>query len=238
MHKAKPSIAKDRSWFGADYKPISSALTSGATVIGLGTVNLPVKTTPEARHREHGTMTLRDVLHVPSALCNIIGTPLFQDYKVRLETGPGSNGSISRSDGAPVAHFTPRCGLCEVRLSGPPVGPRVGPSPFKPGIKYMINTGWPETEREKWLRAPAASVSGDAPQKSFYPYEEEEEWLQRRFGIRHKILMERHGLSMDKEKDREVGLHIIRHARDAEQSSVLGPEYGYMKGLIPFSEIE
>ncbi|KAJ4145740.1 hypothetical protein LMH87_004577 [Akanthomyces muscarius] len=172
-------VAKDRSWFCVDYRPISSALTSDAPVIGMGTMHLPVKQTPGARNRGHGTLTLRDVLHVPSALCNIVGTPVFQDYNVSLGSGPGSDGSISLFDGTPVAYITPGRRLPEVRLSGPPIGPRVGPSPFKPDAIYWIKAAWSETEREKWLDVDAALASGDAPQTPAHPSDEEERWLKR-----------------------------------------------------------
>ncbi|OAR01014.1 hypothetical protein LLEC1_02167 [Akanthomyces lecanii] len=238
-YMTKPSVAKDRSWFDADYKPISSVLTSDAPVIGIGTVHLPVKQTPAARHRGHGTLTLRNVLHVPSALCNIIGTPLFHDYKVTLAPIPGSDGTISLSDGTPVGYFAPGRRLTEVRLSGPPIGPRVGPSPFKPDVHYWINAEWSETEREKWLRAGTASTSGDAPQTPAQPTEEEEErWLHRHIDGGRRTLMRRFGLSTHDDEDREVASHIIRRMMADHEAEIIGPPIEYLRGQLLLSEIE
>ena len=190
-------------------------------------MHLPVKKIPGARHRGHGTLTLRNVLHVPFALCNIVGTPVFQDYKVSLEPGPVSDGSISLSDGTPVGYFVPGGQFCEARLSGPPVGPCVGSSQFKPDARYWINAGWSETEREKWLRAPAASAPGDAPQTPAHPSEEEKRWLKRHFDGEFNFLR-CYGLSIYKDEEREECWQIMRPVMSQERADVFIERLEYM----------
>ncbi|PMB67934.1 hypothetical protein BM221_006109 [Beauveria bassiana] len=149
-------IAKDRYWFGIDYRPITSTVTDGpggstVAVIGIGTVNLPLKTKPDDRHPGNSIMTLRNVLHAPDSLCNMIGAPAIHYYEFSLRAGPGFRGTISLGDGTPVGFFAPHAVFFEVQLSDPPIGPIVGPSPFTPGVFYWINATWSTEEREKWM---------------------------------------------------------------------------------------
>lgn len=82
-------MARDRSWFGEDYRPISSRVgciyvdDGGSPVIGIGTVELPTKSHPNKRgSAAHSTLRLENVLHVPSAVCNVVGGPIFDDHDV------------------------------------------------------------------------------------------------------------------------------------------------------------
>ncbi|KAM3521301.1 hypothetical protein MY4038_009088 [Beauveria bassiana] len=169
-------IAKDRYWFGIDYRPITSTVTDGpggstVAVIGIGTVNLPLKTKPDDRHPGNSIMTLRNVLHAPDSLCNMIGAPAIHYYEFSLRAGPGFRGTISLGDGTPVGFFAPHAVFFEVQLSDPPIGPIVGPSPFTPGVFYWINATWSTEEREKWMHGVGAlmrfrhpaSYPGNAP---------------------------------------------------------------------------
>ncbi|KAM3443462.1 hypothetical protein NHJ13734_001872 [Beauveria thailandica] len=154
-------IAKDRYWFGIDYRSISSSVTDGpggttVAVIGIGTVNLPVKTKPDEGHRGNSILTLLNVLHAPSSMCNMIGAPAIHHYEFSLRAGPGFRGTISLNDGTPVGFFAPHGIFFELQLSDPPIGPMVGPSPFTPGVFYWINATWPTEEREKWTEGVGA----------------------------------------------------------------------------------
>ncbi|KAK8144378.1 hypothetical protein G3M48_005888 [Beauveria asiatica] len=161
--------AKDRSWFGDDYQTISSALSLQRRscdslqleVIGVGTVELPVKRRPDARGAQsHGVLRLRNVLHVPSGLCNVVGgKALLADYLVRR--GPGGIREISDKNGGAVAYLhQPNARLgrhLQVRLSGPPIGPRLGPSPFVKGESYSFGACWHDDAREQAMRTLAKS---------------------------------------------------------------------------------
>ncbi|KAH7114902.1 hypothetical protein EDB81DRAFT_297151 [Dactylonectria macrodidyma] len=52
-------------------------------VVGIGTVELPVKRSPRATGpRSHGILRLRNVLHVPTGICNVIGSPILDEYDI------------------------------------------------------------------------------------------------------------------------------------------------------------
>jgi hypothetical protein len=178
-------------------------------VVGIGTVNLLTKTSPNKTGPcSHGILRLKKVLHVPSVICNIIGQPVLEDFNIVTR---GIDGSItSLSDGRPVAYFkakTEAARLFEVRLSGPPVGPKVGPSPFDPSTRYSIRVSWPDSERERFaaLRASRQLTAGangplTPPEKA---------WLKKHFESELKFL-QLYGLSVYKEEDREEGRTILR----------------------------
>lgn len=178
-------------------------------VVGIGTVELPVKRSPRATGmRSHGILRLRNVLHVPTSICNVIGSPILDEYDV--STGPSlrnTNGTIVDKQGRIVAYFDPRAKFFEVRLSGPPVGPRVGPTPFDPSAMYWINVRWADSEREKWEASRAAKAL--QPTEAAPLSTEEKRWLKKHWGGEFKFLA-RHGLSIYKEEDREEGRIILR----------------------------
>jgi len=115
--KLKPancySVAKDRAWF-RDYTPYESVVgdlygmvKESLGVEGIGTVELLTKRSPNRSGRDsYGILCLTNVLHVPSALCNIIGGLILEDYKVTAgPAGKASLGSIKDRKGRSVAYF-------------------------------------------------------------------------------------------------------------------------------------
>ncbi|KAL5366367.1 hypothetical protein BJX96DRAFT_31768 [Aspergillus floccosus] len=222
-------VAKDRSWFGDDYIPFESFVQNmfGGTVpvIGIGSVDLPTKTSPtKTGPRSHGILRLKNVLHAPSLFCNIIGRPILDDYMVECGTPKdpsGSSGSVTRRyDGRTVAYFKPQIGqvrLWEVRLSGPPVGPRVGRSPFKASGHYALHAFWPDSERQRFadLQTSARRVHtavgyiSRVPNWSSTSTPAEKAWLKTHWGNEYRFLLS-HGLSIYKNEDREEGRAILR----------------------------
>ncbi|KAJ1323140.1 hypothetical protein MN608_11286 [Microdochium nivale] len=214
-------VAKDRAWFGDDYRSISSHVGSiyfdgpASRVIGLGTVLLPTKTHPNRRGpSSHGTLRLEHVLHVPTATCNVIGNPIFADHDVDMFT-PGG-GIRETTTKRQVAHFKRGPLFLEIRLSGPPIGPRLGPSPFDLEASYVINFCWPPAERAKF----SGLAVGDAPRLGQSTAETpamgearfseaEKKWLKDNYGGEFRFLRD-HGLSIYKEEDREEGRAILR----------------------------
>lgn len=222
----RTSVAKDRSWFGADYIPFESFITNlvgGSTpVVGIGSVELPTKSSPtKTGRRSHGTIRLKNVLHAPSIFCNIIGRPILDEYSVDCgipKDPSSSSGSITRRyDGRIVAHFKPQTRLLEVRLSGPPVGPRVGRSPFKASGHYALHAFWPDSERQRFAALLASTprftvASGSLikiPNRSSTMTPAEKEWIERHWGNEYRFLLA-HGLSIFKDEDREEGRFILR----------------------------
>ncbi|RTE67980.1 hypothetical protein BHE90_017643, partial [Fusarium euwallaceae] len=206
--------AKDRSWFGADYTPLNSMvghLMGGiqTPVVGIGTVELPVKRSPRATGpRSHGILRLRDVLHVPTGICNVIGSPILDEYDIHTGSSMQNiKGTIIDKQGRTVAYFEPRGKFLQVRLSGPPVGPRVGTTPFDPSAMYWINVRWADSEREKWE---ASHASKALQQAEVGPLStEEKQLLKKHWGGEFRFLAS-HGLNINKEDDREEGRIILR----------------------------
>jgi hypothetical protein len=151
------SVAKDRSWFSHDYVPIDSFATTREggkiKVIGIGTVRLPVKISPtQTGSSSHGILPLKRVLHAPNIFCNLIGNPIDDCYRISCSSDSHAAGYITDTSGKPAAYFqpfSPLVPLFEVRLSGLPIGPQVGPTPFKPSGLYMLHVIWPSEERKR-----------------------------------------------------------------------------------------
>ncbi|KAH7109127.1 hypothetical protein EDB81DRAFT_863335 [Dactylonectria macrodidyma] len=177
---------KDRSWFGADYTPLNSTvghLMGGiqTPVVGIGTVGLPVKRSPRA-----------------TGICNVIGSPILDEYDIHTGSSvQNTKGTIIDKQGRTVAYFDPHGKFFQVRFSGPPVGPRVGPMPFDPSAMYWMNVRWADGEREKW----EASRAGQDLQPA--------EWLKKHWGSEFRFLAS-DGLNINKEEDREEGRSILR----------------------------
>ena len=142
--------------------PFKSVLKDGLRVEGIGTVELPTKRTPSSSGPNgHTTLRLTNVLHVPGAVCNILGSPVAYEYNLSTNFQIPSKGSIRNQDGQSLAYFrsVSPSGLLAVRLSGPPIGPEVGPSPLSGG-SYYINASWSKAEQQKWTAHRARTVAG------------------------------------------------------------------------------
>ncbi|KAJ2980114.1 hypothetical protein NQ176_g2835 [Zarea fungicola] len=171
----------------------------------------------------HSTLKLRNVLHVPSTVCNIIGQPIEDEYGVVL-SGDRKSGRITLRDGSPVAFFSPEARFLEVRLSGPPIGPRVAESPFQPGMQYNMTVIWPSSEREKWVQRPverkplsvAAEPTGEyndvslSDEGKFHAVlqPEQKRWLKEHYGGELQFL-HIHCLRAHIEEDRSEGYRIL-----------------------------
>ena len=178
-------------------------------VLGIGTVELPVKRSPTARGpRSHGVLRLHNVLHVPTLICNIIGNSIQDEYTVHEDfDNECTRGTIKDKHGRSAAYFDPRLSPFQVRLSGPPIGPRVGPAPFEMSKVHVMYALWADSERKKWedLRASKAlQQSEEGPLTA-----KEKQWLKDHWGNEFKFLMS-HGLNVNKDDDREEGRTILR----------------------------
>lgn len=176
--------------------------------MGIGTVELPVKKIPnDVGPQSHGILRLHNVLYVPTATCNIIGSPIADEYTIVL--GPqteSTQGIIMDKGGMTAAYFVPLASLFQVKLADPPVGPRVGPIPFDSSKAHFIKVRWENTEREKWEASRAAEVL-QATEPPFSA--EEKKFLKKHWGGEYRFLLT-YGLSIFKEEDREEGRGILR----------------------------
>ncbi|SCO54669.1 uncharacterized protein FFNC_15617 [Fusarium fujikuroi] len=177
------------AWVWASGSNIRTAKDRSVTLL---TKVSPNKSGPPS----HGTLRLTNVLHVPSTI-GIIAQPILEGYNI---TTPGIEGNITDfSDGRSVAYFKRQMEDAknfEIRLSSPPIGPKVGPSPFHSSMMYCIRATWPDSERERFAalqgsRQPAAGASLDiAPS--------EKTWLKKNFQSEFQFL-HIYGLSVFRE---------------------------------------
>ncbi|OAR01013.1 hypothetical protein LLEC1_02166 [Akanthomyces lecanii] len=223
------SRAKDKSWFGADYQAIKSSLgPQGVSsslhdaVLGIGTVEILVKRRPDARGVQgHGVLRLRNVLHVPSCICNVIGAPVSKDYVLRPATGGICEISDKQGKAAGYFYKLDLPGqLLQLRLSGPPVGPRVGPSPFKSQHMYKICAWWHEDHRQLAMRQ--LTKRAKKPRASVTTFDNEERaWIKREHGSVWKF-MRAFGLKGNCEEDAEKARQIIRSNMAPDTADTLG----------------
>ncbi|KAL9109157.1 MAG: hypothetical protein Q9227_006082 [Pyrenula ochraceoflavens] len=202
-------LAKDRGWF-TEYVPFESTVNSiigsrGANVEGIGIVELPVKRKPRGSGPDaHAVLRLVDVLHVPSALCNVLGGPILDDYDVHMGRSEGSLGSIIEPNGRKLAYFDPSCNLFVIKLSGPPIGPQLGPSLFQNGGSHYINVNWEDSERQRWTAHRKKMASS---RDEYTP--EEKAWLKKHYNGEFHFLQS-FGLKIYEDEDREEGRRILR----------------------------
>ncbi|EPS39505.1 hypothetical protein H072_6672 [Dactylellina haptotyla CBS 200.50] len=75
--------AKHREWFKT-YIPFEATSPENLKIVGAGTVELPVVT-----NKGCAIITLRNVVHAPSAICNIVGMDLMEVFGGQLGGGSG-----------------------------------------------------------------------------------------------------------------------------------------------------
>ncbi|KAK2802348.1 hypothetical protein FQN51_004642 [Onygenales sp. PD_10] len=204
--------ARDRAWF-IDYTPFETRLEMPPfmprpiPVLGIGTVELITKR-GKNRHgaNAHYTMRLKNVLHAPSLIANILGAPIIQDYEILTDFAHPQKGGIKDKDGQQVAYFHAPAQLLELKLSGPPVGPRLGPSTLGSGGEpTFFSVSWPSSEMERWY---AFRTKGSNSQADTYT-EAEKRWLKSHYDGEFHFLQTQ-GLNIHKDEDREEGRSIVR----------------------------
>ncbi|RMZ81743.1 hypothetical protein DV738_g2120, partial [Chaetothyriales sp. CBS 135597] len=151
-------VCKNRGWF-TEYTPFKSwvhniySLDFIMDVVGVGVVVLRVKKGPNRTGPDaHADLVLKEVLHCPSSLCNIIGLPddFKETYYVKSDRMGETMGRIKDKDGRSVAYFGSKDRMFQVQLSEPPVGPVVGPSVIEGDWALTVNAFWFEKERARW----------------------------------------------------------------------------------------
>lgn len=188
------SIAKDRGWF-TDYTPFLSFIgeiysDDQQPVVGIGTVALHTHRAPGLYPGQNGlesnaTLTLKHVLHVPSAPCNVIGFPQdFLDEPVQISFNGASNGSIKSLDGHTIAYFD--------------------------SSNSLINARWSESEKARYTTLQSRSVGAQRTGQTTTISEEEKEWLRKNYGSEFAFLRN-FGLSIHKEEDRQEGRQIMAY---------------------------
>jgi hypothetical protein len=155
---------------------------------------------------------VKNVLHAPTVLCNIIGQGIHQDYRVSIHPSDNLSAStITDNHGRAAGYFKPFAEqgvrFIELRLSDPPVGPELGPSPFDRNVRYMIHAVWSDTERQRFAARQELQTRLVADASSLTSAEKA--WLQEHFESEFKFLCA-YELSIYNEEDREEGRRILR----------------------------
>ena len=147
-------VAKDREWF-TEYTPFRSHVKGHVVftdspplpVIGVGTVEIPTRIKPKV----HRKIRLRNVVHCPGGICNIMGLPQDDDEREKISLSfEKAGGKICDPSGEVLAVMSPNRQLPCLQVSGPPVGPATVLSIFAPGGNeaFIIGAFWPEEERK------------------------------------------------------------------------------------------
>ena len=218
------SVAKDRDWF-SDYQPIKSTIYDGSgpaskelRVVGVGTVKLQTKRSPHLTGRKsHGLLVLHNVLHVPSAQCNVLGTPIAVNYKLTVDSST-MRGSIKDKEGKSVAYLK-LDKFWRVKLSGPPLGPSV----FEGGqAESAPSVTWSDEERKKWI----ANITQPEPEIGPEYTEDEIAVLEDLFAS-EAFFLRLCDLDITKILDRHKGRVIFRNLISADASPDETDSIGY-----------
>ena len=122
-------------------------------VEGIGEIELPVKTHPTRNgSNSQGTLTLVDVLYVPSAKCNIIGNPLLDTCEVDLKSGTVTKIINFRTE--KTVGLLDEFKVWRLRLRGQ----SPGQSSLDEEENTKIQVTWPKEQRDKWHKAKRGSV--------------------------------------------------------------------------------
>ncbi|PSN60007.1 hypothetical protein BS50DRAFT_656165 [Corynespora cassiicola Philippines] len=251
------SICNDRGWF-TSYVPYSSFVESyyhALAVTGFGTVVLPVKKSPNrSGPNAHGQIILKDVLHVPPAVCNIIAYKKMsardgnKDYNFSLRASGNGSVHVMDSNKRSVAYFVPNP-LPIIRLSGPPVGPRLAPCALRGRTELMLSIRWPGEEIMRWIahlfennllvdnavtNNVAAETTTNRQPESPYTYAEKE-WLKQHYGDEFHFLRDC-GLRIFREEDREVGRTLLRQLMAADNEGDSDSDKAIVDPIMPGME--
>ncbi|KAF2179012.1 hypothetical protein K469DRAFT_597352 [Zopfia rhizophila CBS 207.26] len=212
-------VAKDRAWF-TNYTPFSSYLGSiyggEMRIAGIGTVKISTGPTSVLR--------LDSVLHVPEAMCNVLGWPLVEAYDVNVRWRSNS-GTITNKDSEEViACFQPGRPLMTLAVLLAPLGYSLGPSVIKKEIMYAINAVWSHEERKRWEwfkqtgeiveRVPEGTMKAKARVAEYT--DKEKRWLKKHYKNEFNFLFQ-HGLKIKYEKERAEGRNILRELMRSEE---------------------
>jgi hypothetical protein len=211
-------VANDRAWF-TSFAPFRSHVGTIYTddtmeVLGVGTVELLLKTHDRrSGPRAHKPITLRDVLFVPSATCNILGHPITRDDDLfpdtRTRTLRDRSGASAGLIDSPV--------LSRLRL----VGMSAQETSLDRRTNYVINANWSEEERARFqeesprIETPPAPPPQSITLPSLSPAEQS--WLKKHHGNEWKFLRT-FGFNMTKDEQRAEGRAVLKSMMAEEKA--------------------
>ncbi|KAM0251866.1 hypothetical protein ACHAQJ_007979 [Trichoderma viride] len=214
----------DRRWF-TKFTPFKSTASTRPdspqeyVVDGVGTVDLPVKRDPNlSGEQSHHILRLTNVLYTPTSVCNVVGQPIFElAAQVSFKPTAKSAGTVIAANGKPLAYFDltkVQNQLYCLKLSDPPVGPRLGLSKLQRNRHYIVRIVWSGIERERWENPGHGRVAQKATKQEPWagenPYTADEKaWLVEHYGGEAEFL-EACELRISSAEDRAEGRVIMR----------------------------
>lgn len=181
-------------------------------MLGIGTVQLTVKAVPDS-FTVYGTsvIELNNVLHVPSAVCNVLGRSLASMYQINiggssLESGLHSKGGLTLN-GTQIAYFSRTSRNIPLLAVLPPKGSQFGPTLFDDAVTSYT---WPNEERVRWQTTQLKAAFKYATPQQEEPYTFKElEWVDEQWGTEFRFLA-LYKLEVTDEGDRSEGRRIAR----------------------------
>ncbi|CAG8034437.1 unnamed protein product [Penicillium nalgiovense] len=227
------SVAKDRCWFGIDYIPFTSHFTDitggRAEVIGMGTVDLATMSPPtQTDPGSPNTLRLKNVLHAPAALCNIIGRPVTDDHTVICGTTDSDYPGfiVKNTNGNIVAYFKPKNqgpDHYQVQLGEPPLGHEFGISPLCPNGNYLIHAFWSQNERHRFVIFKFSGLIRASGVEPFTPTEKK--WFTKN-RMSEKAIRIAYGLDPNRKEHQEECRAVMRILKyQAENEPIIRSSY-------------
>jgi hypothetical protein len=124
-------------------------------------VELTVSPSPSSPERS--TIILKNVLHVPTFICNAFGQPLANDNEYAAYFGEFENdkGGILNRARQQIGYFVNSNPLFALAVHAPE-GSTLGPTAFKPDKLYYISCRWSDAEKKKWEAHKTKQAAGTA----------------------------------------------------------------------------
>ncbi|KAM6528880.1 hypothetical protein FALCPG4_009832 [Fusarium falciforme] len=199
------SVARDRNWFSDDYVPFQTRIHDSRGIwfeaVGIGTVVLPIVQS----EGERGEIILKNVLHYPDAVCNIVGSLVSCGERVWTLRDDKMRPAVYFELGQDKP-FHP------LLLSGPPCGARLGRCPLDEKRNSLFGLYLPENERERFeVSQGRARVSQEEEEEdiSVPLTDHEKAWLKKYWRSEFQFLAA-YALSIYHEGDRSVGRDFLR----------------------------
>lgn len=177
-------------------------------MIGFGTIKLTVNIDPY-NPDEGQDVILRNALHCPDSICNIIGCPIWEKH--RDMALPFTTDADLQDIRDAANHYMSGEGdpPCHIQIDTDSFGYNLGPSVDIPDMLYYLQFRFPDAEMER-LNSSKPSNPRDLPTLS----SSQIAWLERYF-------LREHGLEKDQEKGRVVlGALMFSESRKRAHSAI------------------
>ncbi|KAK6345765.1 hypothetical protein TWF718_007672 [Orbilia javanica] len=154
-------VANHRGWFKT-YTPFSATTVENITAVGAGSVELPVAT-----NKGFAILTLRNVLHTPNSICNVLCLSGLTQYGLETSFGRGETSRIYLDASRTTWAIMDSSVLVKLRLAGQ--SPEQ--TSLDPEAMYMIRATLSKDDLARMIRATTVHDKTRALQKLVYEFE-------------------------------------------------------------------